>query len=216
MTTETTTTNTQDLEKLTTQANELRGAMVTALGKAEDNKVRQLGNELAQVNRQILDIEVKSQGSDRDAYRDSIHDALNLFEFEEVTLTVKFNAEDGVASIAFEPTKATISAIKAAVASIARPSSAIRWTYGRDEQGYQAFDFGSAQKRTSATTGTGSANGTRTVGWTSPSGADITLGDAFDACATAEEKAKLGNLKGGSATNAHKVLVVTKAGYKKN
>ena len=130
MTTETTTG--PDLAKLTTQANELRGAMVEALGKADDNTVRKLGNELAQVNKQILGIEVTSQGDARDEYRDAMHDALNLFELDGLTLTVKFNSEDGVASIVFQPVAETIDTIKAAVANIERPSSAVRWTYGGD------------------------------------------------------------------------------------
>ena len=179
----TTETNTTDLEKLTTQANELRGAMVEALGLAEDNTVRKLGNDLAQVNRQILDIEVTSQGSARDTYRDAIYDAVNEFEMDGLMLSVRFNSNDGVANIVFTPTDNTISAIKAAVASIERPSSAAKWAYtwseGEDGQ------------------------------------ADTTLGDAFNTCATVEEKAKLGTLKGGSATNAYKVIVVTNAGYSK-
>jgi len=214
MTTEATT---QDLGKLTTQADELRGAMMTALGKADDNTVRKLGNELAQVNRQILEVETKSQGTDRDTYRDSVYDALNLFETDGLMLSVRFSADNGIDSIAFLPTEDTISAIKAAVAEITRPSSAIRWAYtwslGEDGKMHQEFDFGGTARRTPNTSP--DTNGTRMVGWTSPDGASITLGNAFDACASDDDKAKLGTLTGGSATNAHKVRIVTAAGYKK-
>lgn len=215
MATQTTTPSTEptgapDLAKLTKQANELRGAMVDALGKADDAKVRKLGNELAQVNKSILDREVTAQSGERDTFRDSMYDALNEFELDGLMLTVKFNDEDGVASIAFVPTDDTINLIKAAVAAVARPTSATKWVYawskGDDGQMHQDFDFGKGAIRTGT-------NGSRTVGWTTPTGSDTTLGVAFDACATKAEKDKLGTLSGGSATNAHKVLVVTKAGY---
>lgn len=209
MTTETTT---QDLAKLTTQANELRGAMIEALGKSDDNAARKLGNELAQVNKQILEIEVSAQGDERTAYMDAMHDALNTFELDGLTLTVKFNAEDGVSSVIYTPIASTIDAIKTSVAGITRPTSAKAWTYGRDESGHQSFDFGGTPRKTSTPS---NGNGTRTVGWTTKNGADTTLGKAFDECATAEDKATLATLNGGSATNAYKVQTITKAGYTK-
>ena len=204
-------TTTLDLGKLTNQANELRGAMVEALGQADDSKVRKLGNELATVNRQIIDLEATTQTDARDNYRDIMHDTLNAFELDGLTLTVKFDAEGDGPSIVFRPTDATILAIGDAVKAITRPSSATKRTYGRDEEGYQSFDFGKGAKRT------GSANGgPRTVGWTTPDGRAIALGDAFAICATEAQKTELGKLSGGSATNAFKVKTITAAGYKKN
>jgi hypothetical protein len=203
--------STANLEKLQAQANELRGAMIKALGDADDNTSRKLGNELVAVNRSILDIEVQAQGSERDAYRDAMHDALNTLEVDGFTLTVKYNAEDGVSSIAFAPTAVTIDAIKAAVATITRPSSAKQWVYGRDESGYQSFDFSNTKRAPS----NGNGDGTRTVGWVTPSGSDISLGKAFDACATPENLTAIAELVGGSKTNAYKVQTITKAGYTK-
>ena len=211
---DTPTTDTPDVAKLTTQANELRGAMVEALGKADDSTVRKLGNELAAVNKSILDLEVTSQGNERQVYMEAMHDTLNEFEKDGLTLTVKFAVDGGVSSVVFAPTDAIMTAIKAAVAGITRPSSAVKWQYGRDEEGHQAFDFGGTTRRMPAT-GT-SANGQRNVGWTAPNGNTVSLGDAFDAIATATEKTELGTKSGGSATHAYKSKVITAGGYKKN
>ena len=193
-----------DAGKLTTQANELRGAMIEALGVSNDSKVRKLGNELEQVNKQILDLEAKAQVGERQAYMELMHDALNEFEVDGMTLTVKFNADVGVSSVVFTPTDAAYDTITAAVAGITRPSSATKWEYGRDDEGHQSFDFGTG-------------NSTRSMGW-AKNGNDITLGDAFDAVATAAEKAanaKLTGKENASKSYALKVKVVTAAGYTK-
>lgn len=203
-----------DVGKLHTQANELRGAMVEALGKAEDAKVRKLSNELTTINKQILDAEVNTQGDARQAFLESMHDALNGYEIAGLELTVNFNAEDGVSSVVYALSGALFDKIKATVATIERPSSAVKWSYGwadaEDGKRHQAFDFGKPGKSRS----TGS-NGARSVGWLTKEGNDTTLGSAYDACATNAQKRALAALKGGSATNAHKVKVVTDAGYTK-
>lgn len=209
------TTTTTDLATLTKQATELRGAMMEALGKAEDNTVRRLGNELAQVNRQILEAESEVQGDARTEYMGYAHDALNAFEVDGQTLTVRFAVNDeGQESLAivFEPTEGTIESIKAAIASIERPSTAVRWTYGRDEEGHQSFDFGRAARKTPTT----QPDVTRSTGWKSPTGHDISLGDAFNACATPAEKAERDGKATGSQKYAVQIRVVKANSYTKS
>mgnify|MGYP004448955767 FL=1 len=214
-TTNTTEETTMDLGKLQTQAHELRSAMVEALGIADDGKVRKLSNELASVNKQILDIEVNAQGDARATFLEAMHDTLNEFEIGGMELTVKFDAHNGVTSIAYGLTGAMFDKIKAAVALVERPSSATKWVYtwedGDDGSRHQSFEFGKAGTKRSP----GSSNGTRTVGWLSKDGTEMSLGDAYELVATDKNKADLAKLTGGSATHAHKSKVVSAAGFTK-
>ena len=216
MTTETTPI---DLEKLTTQAAELRGAMVDALSKAEDNTVRKLGNELAQINRQILDIESGAQSDARTEFMGVMHDALTEFEVGGQTLRVQFaHNEDGQQeiNIAYTPTPDTIASIKAIIAGIDRPSTATRWTYswekGDDDKLYPSFDFGKGTRKPTSTTSNG--DGTRSLGWRKD-GSETSLGSAFNACATAAQKIEEKGKSTGSQKYSFKVQVVGKAGYTK-
>jgi hypothetical protein len=211
---------TPDLAKLETQANELRGAMVTALGldpanpqTPDDDKARKLGNDLTAVKKQILDVEITAQGSSRDLFRDAMHDALNAFELPGLTLTVKYDVND-VAIIVYTPTPSTIDGIKAAVADIERPSSATKWTYGRDEEGFQSFEFANAGPKRSANSTNGST--TSKPGWIAPNGTPITLSDAFKACATAEQLAEYATRTTSNSQYAFKNKVAREAGYKKS
>ena len=212
--TPTTSSPTHDLAKLTTQANELRVAMVEALGKVDDSAVRKLGNELAAINKLVLDIEATSQGDARTAYMEACHDALNEFELDGLELTVKYD-EAHVSSAVFTLQGATFDAIKAAIDAIEKPSSVTKWSYGwetgDDGKRHQSFDFGKGPRNSTPS----NANGTRTVGWVDKDGTDTTLGAAFDKHATAADKAHLATLTGGSATNAYKVKTITAAGCSK-
>lgn len=204
----------QALAILTGQASELRGAMIEALSTADDAKMRKLALELAGVNKQIGDIELSTQGDARNLYRDAAHDALDAFEVPGMTLSVKYK-DGAVLSAQYMMLGETFDAIKAAVDAIDKPSSVVSWAYGRDEEGYQSFDWGSASRSTRTGTTTPTSNGERTVGWTSPSGTDIALGDAFDTVATATEKAEYATKVGGSAQYAYKSKVVKASGYSK-
>ncbi len=206
---------TVDTSKLTAQANELRNAMMEALGASDDAKVRKLGNELANVNKQILDGEVGTQSDARTEYMGSMHDALNAFEVDGQTLTVRFSIDDEgkeTLGVAFEPIADTIELIKVAIASIDRPSTATKWTYGRDDEGHQSFDFGRGTRKIATT----QPNGTRSTGWKSKDGTDISLGDAFDACATAVEKKERDDKTTGSQKYSVQVRVVKTGGYTKS
>lgn len=213
MTTTEATTNTDpvDIGTLQARAAELRTAMGEALTAMDDNKVRKLSNELAAVNKSILDLEATAQLGDRNDFMEAMHDALNAYEVDGLTLTVRFSqADDGKVStnVVFTATDDVLDAIKGTIANITRPSSVKSWTYGRDDQGQQSFDFGKGPRKSTGT------NGTRTMGW-SKDGQDISLGDAFDACATAKEKSEYQTLDTGSKQHAFKSKVVTAAGYTK-
>ena len=206
----------QDITKLEAQAQELRGAMVEALGAADDAKVRKLGNELAQINKQVIDAQAETQKDARTDYMASMHDGLVTFERDGLTLTVKYAVNDEgqeVISAVYNVTGDMMDAIKATIAGIDRPSSANKWEYGRDEKGEHSFDFGRGPRK--ASTGTGGGNGSHNTGWLSKEGSDISLGDAFDACATAAQKKELESKTTGSQQYALKVKVVKEAGYSK-
>ena len=205
------TTATQPLEKLHAERDELRQGMGMALEAADDDKLRKLGNELAQVNRRILDQEAEAQVDARTQYTESMHYAISALEMPGLTLSVKFDAVNNTLAVVYTPTDEAIAKVKALIAGIDRPSTASKWAYFTDEQGEIQFEFAKAGRKP-ASNGT---NGTRSVGWTTPDGTPIGLGDAFDACATKEQKTKLGTLSGGSATNAFKVKTVSDNGYKK-
>lgn len=207
------TTNVSPLEKLHEERDELRDGMRKALDAANDDGLRKIGNELAQVNRRILDLEAESQVDARNAYTESMHDALNALEVPGLTLSVKFDAANDTLAVVYTPTDEAIAKVKATIVGIDRPSTASKWAYFTDEQGQIQFEFGKSGRKPSSN-GSG-GNGTRSVGWTDANGASITLGNAFDACATKEQKTKLGTLSGGSATNAFKVKTVSDNGYKK-
>ena len=203
---------TTDITKLTAQAQELRQGMREALDKANDVAVRKLSNELAAVNKQILDGQAEAQVDARTEYMGNMHDALSAFEVPGMTLTVTSMVNDGKTanSVIFTPTYDTIEAITSVIAAIDRPSTAVKWTFSRDEMGEPSFDFGKGPRKPGI-----SSNGTRSVGWTTPDGTAITLGDAFNVCATKAQKFELDSKEGGSATNAFKTKTVTAAGYKK-
>lgn len=200
------------LDKLHTERDELRQGMGKALEAADDDKLRKLGNELAQVNRRILDQEAEAQVDARTVYTESMHDAISALEMPGLTLSVKFDAINNTLAVVYTPTDEAIAKVKAAIAGIERPSTASKWAYFTDEQGQVQFEFSTTKRKPSNNTG---GNGTRSVGWTDANGASITLGDAFDACATKEQRTKLDMLSGGSATNAFKVKTVSDNGYKK-
>lgn len=211
-----------NIATLNAQATELRNAMVKALTDADDDASRKLSNELVAVKKQIFDIEVTAQGDARGTYQDSMHDALSTHEIPGMSMTVRFNDTDGMASLVYTPTDQTIDAVKAAIAGVERPTTVKGWVYGweLDQDGglQPVFEFKSATKaKASTTTGT---NGTRTTGWTTPSGEPIALADAFDACASQEEKQTLDKMvadkKGGSVTHSFKSKIVKAADYKKS
>jgi hypothetical protein len=202
-----TTTEITDIGKLQAQAAELRGAASQALADADDAKGRRLFNELAAVNKQILDAEAIGQLDARNDYMSTMSEALFAFEQLGFTFAVKFDAINDTLAVVYTPTDATITGIKAVIAKIDRPSSATKWSYDAEN----GFDFGRGARRPSS-----NGDGTRTVGWTGPNGDQIALGDAFDACATKEQVAELAKKSGGSATNAYKSKIVKDAGYSKN
>jgi|TARA_Y100000310_G_scaffold328215_1_gene396004 hypothetical protein len=203
-----------DIQKLETQAHELRTAMVEALGAADDSKVRKLGNELAAVNRQLIEAQGEIQADARMAYMETMHDALVVFEREGLTLTVKYAVNDEgqeTRSAVYHVTGALMDQINATIANIDRPSTATKWEYGRDENGQHSFDFGKGARRVST-----GGNGTHNTGWATKDGTAITLGDAFDACATAAQRAELASKDTGSQQYTLKVKVVKAAGYVKS
>lgn len=205
---------TVDTSKLQVEANELRDKMMESLASRKDSEVRKLGNELAAINKQIMDAEAVEQSDARIEYMGFMHDALNEFEVDGQTLTVRFTVNEDdqeTLNIALEPTPETIDLIKVAIAGIERPSSATKWIYGRDEKGEQSFDFARGSRKAPA----GDGNGTRTFGW-SKDGVSISLGDAFDACATAEEMAEKDSKDTGSRKYAVQTRVAKAAGYTKN
>ena len=63
-----------DTSKLEAQATELRTAMMAALTSADDAKVRKLGNELATINKQLLDARGEAEAGARQDYRVSLID----------------------------------------------------------------------------------------------------------------------------------------------
>lgn len=208
-----------DISTLTQQANELRGAMNTAMGfnpelpqMPDDAKVRRLGNELAGITKQIADLEVSAQAAPRQLFQDTMHDNLNAFEMPGLTLTVK--VEDKAISAVYTLTGETLDAIKAVIAGVDTPSSVVKWTYGRDDEGFQSFDLGSngRTKRTGNTTSTGE----RSVGWLAPDGTTVQQGDAFKACATEAEMAEHDALDKGSKQYTYKSKILRAAGYGKN
>lgn len=208
-------TTTIDIAKLQTSAGQLRAAMMKALEDMDDGTTRKLANELAAVNKNILDIEATSQGDARTAYMNSMHDALGLFEYSGLELTVKYDAEGGV-NIIYRPTNDTIEFIKSAIGAIPRPSSATRWAYewvdGQNGQRGQQFEFA---KRASTPASTNGGTTPSTKGWLTPDGNEITLSDAFKSCATPAELAQLTGLAS-SAAYTLKVKVAKAAGYKKS
>ncbi len=206
-------TTTIDIPKLQAQANELRGAMVEALNTADDAKVRKLGNELATVNKQILDGEAGAQGDARTEYMGTMHDALSAFETDGMTLTVRFGINDEGQQdivVVYTPGNDLIDLIKDSIAGIERPSTATKWTYGRDEEGHPSFDFGRGTRKASTATTTGMWS----TGWVKD-GTEASLGDAFDACATDAQKKEHDDKTTGSQKYSFKVGVVGKAGYTK-
>jgi len=207
---------TQDIQKLETSATELRTAMMEALSDpAKDSQVRKLGNELAAVNKQILDAQGEIQADARIEYMAAMHDALVEFEIPGTTLSVKYSINDEgqeAVSVAYQVLGATMDSVKATIASITRPSTATKWEYGRDEKGEHTFDFGRGPRKSTQTSSTGTHN----TGWITPDGAPITLGDAFDACATLAQKAELATKETGSQGYSFKVRVVKASKYTKS
>lgn len=204
-----------DIQKLETQATELRTAMVDALGMADDSKVRKLGNELAAVNRHLIEAQGEIQADARMAYMETMHDALVGFERDGLTLTVKYAINDEgqeTRSAVYHVTGALMDKINATIANITRPSTATKWEYGRDENGEHSFDFGRGARKP-VTPGNG---GTHNTGWQTKTGDAITLGDAFDACASAAQRAELASKNTGSQQYTLKVKVVKAAGYVKS
>ena len=204
-----------DIQKLETQAGELRTAMMAALGATEDTKVRRLSNELAAVNKQLIEAQGEIQADARQAYMDTMHDALVGFERDGLTLTVRSAIDDEgtfTRSAVYTVTGTLMDQINATIDSIERPSTAVKWTYGRDEQGEHSFDFGRGSRKP---TGTGNG-GTHNTGWATKNGAAITLGDAFDACATSAQRAELAGKDTNSQQYTLKVKVVKAAGYTKS
>ena len=187
--------------------------MRDALDTADDGKVRKLSNELAAINRQILDGQAEAQVDARTEYMGKVHDVLSAYEVEGLVLTVTSVVNDGKinTSIIFTPSPGTIEDITGSINGITRPSTATKFVYGRDEMDEPSFDFGKGPRKASS-----NGNGTRSVGWIDSNGTAITLGDAFDACATPDQIKELAGKSGGSATNAFKVKTVTAAGYKKS
>ncbi len=203
-----------DITKLESQAQELRGGMMTALQAGNDSEVKKLGNELAATNKRIADGQASAQADSRGEFMAKQHDALALHELDGFNLTVKWaiDAEGAETfSAAYTPNDSIIAAIKDALVTD-RPSTVKQFTYGwvASEDGtlQPNFDFGKT------TVKRGSSNGTSTPGW-SKDGNDVSLGDAFKACATKAEQAEHDGKDNTSKQYVVKVRVVKAAGYSK-
>lgn len=203
----TTQTEQPTLDKLQSQVIELRAAQRTALDASDDGKVRKLGNELAVVNKEILDFEANAQVKDRTAYTTTQHDAINAFEMPNLILTVGYEStDDGDKwSIVYVPSDSFIASIKKAAMEATRPSSITKWKYYTDEKGAIQFDLGKSNGRT----------GTRIAGWNDKDGNTVQLGVAFDTIATAAQKKEMNAMDTASKQNAFKATTVTANGYTK-
>lgn len=195
------------LDKLNSQVTELRAAMIAALTAGEDSKARKLGNELAAINKDILDYEANAQVADRTAYTTTQDDAISPFEVAGFNLAVNFETGDDGDKwiIAYTPSGDLIQQIKAAATKAKRPSSVTKYKYYTDEKGARQFDLGKSSSR----------NGTRTAGWLNKDGETVQLGVAFDAVATAAQKRDMNAMDTASKQNAFKVTTVGNAGYTK-
>ena len=180
-----------DTAKLTAQATELRAKMVQALGEANDSQVRKLGNELATVNKQLLDARSESESGARDTFRLDMIEALEGAGFPGLALTIRYSLNDEGQenlNIVFTPTKKIIAEIKECIGLVSRPSTANRWTYTQDEAGlYDVEVLG----RKAPTAKPANGSGTPNRGWVGPDGIKVTLSEAFTSVATEAEKATL-------------------------
>lgn len=197
------------LDKLQSMAIELRAKMATELTAMNDSKVRKLGNELAAVNKDILDFEATAQVADRTKYTSAQDEAISAFEIDGFTLTVNWqiSVDDGSinTSIVYTPTDVLIQSIKTAMGKATWPTSVTKWKYYTDDKGARQFDLGKSSGR----------NGTRTAGWLDKDGNTVQLGVAFDAVATSAQKKEMTAMDTASKQNAFKATTVTAGGYSK-
>ena len=183
-----------DTAKLTAQAQELRAKMIQALGESNDSQVRKLGNELAAVNKQLLDARSESESGARDTFRLDMIEALEGAGFSGLALTIRYSLTDEGQenlNIVFTPTEKTIAEIKECISMVSRPSTANRWTYTQDEAGL--YDVEVLGRKAPAAKPAKPANGSGTPnrGWVGPDGIKVTLSEAFTSVATETEKATL-------------------------